>query len=51
MFAAEVKPGQLPVQAVYEGHPLGNVDGELYGSGSIHHQPSEKKNITDCGNR
>ena len=39
MVTVEVQPGQLPVQAVYEGHPLRHVDGELHGAGRVHHQP------------
>ena len=39
VVTVEVQPGQLPVQAVYEGHPLRHVDGELHGAGRVHHQP------------
>ena len=39
VVTVEVQPGQLPVQAVDEGHPLRHVDGELHGAGRVHHQP------------
>ena len=39
MLAAEVEPGELPVQAVDEGHPLRDVDRELDRRRSVHNQP------------
>lgn len=38
MLRVEVEPGHLPVQGVEEGHPLGDVQGELQRARGVHHQ-------------